>query len=698
MTFGRKIGLVAISFILIAISLSVSRYAATQWQLAQAQDTIEQRLLDYVGEIRRSLRRFSHLPFLITNEPETQRFLQGEINLRPLLESQLIQLDKAANTKGWYVLSKQGHVLISSLSNRSLSEADSQSIASQVHLDSGSLSIVTKVVGSTPYYYLAAPINVGFDLAGIAVVQVDLRFLTEQWFANDEAILFQNKRGTFFLSSSSELNVAKLNQIESPSSTVSRKEIYNGALITQSTLLGQKYIVQSVVLDDLQWQLTYLTPLKGLEETVSWISWSTAGACLFLILLSIIWNLRHQKHLSQLRIQKLIEGSEERLSQMINKTQVGILLLTSNGDLAEINPMAKRYFNLSDTMIKNLPAWQLFDTNKPSSTIFQLLQNLNKHHDLAEINSIETMARRSDGSHFPVLFSITVLHWHNTHYYLATVIDISKRKKAEIALKNVNSELQDRVELRTQELKDAQNELIEISKMAALGRMSSAITHELNQPLTGLRTLLTSNDLLMERGETQMLKANNKLVHTLIDRMANMTNQLKSFAFNRPEQLHAVSIPDALNEVLRIHQHRLSNVDVRVRLAVDIEKVLGEEQRIRQVLGNLIVNACDAMKDAPHPQLIISTQHQDEKIALNIIDNGSGVSEQELATIFEPFHTTKKMGDGLGLGLSISTNSMRDMKGSLSAENNAKISSPSALLNKENMTGMTFTVTFQPIS
>ncbi|MDN3682973.1 ATP-binding protein [Vibrio tapetis subsp. quintayensis] len=697
MTFSRKIGLIAMSFILIAISLSVSRFTATQWQLSHAQNTIEQRLLDYVGEIRRSLRRFSHLPFLITNEAETLRFLQGDVSLRPLLESQLIQLDKASNTKGWYVLSEQGQVLISSLSSDSLSEDDSQSIASQIQLDSGSLSIVTKVVGSTPYYYLAAPINVGFEVAGIAVVQVDLRFLTEQWFANDEAILFQNKSGTFFLSSSSALNVTKLNQIEAPRKALTQKELYNGTQITQSAFLGQKYIVQSVVLDDLQWRLTYLTPLKAVEETVSWISWSTAGACLSLILLSIIWNLRHQKRISQLRIQKLIEGSEERLSQMINKTQVGILLLTSQGELAEINPMAKRYFNLSDTMVNNLPAWQLFDTNKPNSTIFQLLKNLNRHHDLAEINSIETMARRSDGSHFPVLFSITVLHWHNTHYYLATVIDISKRKKAEIALKNVNSELQDRVEQRTQELKDAQNELIEISKMAALGRMSSAITHELNQPLTGLRTLLTSNDLLMERGETQMLKANNKLVHTLIDRMAKMTNQLKSFAFSRPEQLHPVSIPEALNEVLRIHQHRLDNIDVRIRLATDIDQVLGEEQRIRQVLGNLIVNACDAMKDTSVPQLIISTQRQGDKVVLNIMDNGSGVAQQELATIFEPFHTTKKIGEGLGLGLSISANSMRDMQGSLSATNNSKVCAPNVQLEQERTTGMTFTATFQSL-
>ncbi|MCG6450951.1 PAS domain S-box protein, partial [Vibrio parahaemolyticus] len=149
------------------------------------------------------------------------------------------------------------------------------------------------------------------------------------------------------------------------------------------------------------------------------------------------------------------------------------------------------------------------------------LENLARNQELADITSVETMARRSDGSLFPILFSLTSVQWKDKRHYLVTILDISKRKKAEIALQTANQALQHRVEERTAELKSAQQELIEASKMAALGRMSSAITHELNQPLTGLRTLLSSNELLLARGETQLAQANMKLVHTLIDRMAN---------------------------------------------------------------------------------------------------------------------------------------------------------------------------------
>ncbi|WP_114833207.1 sensor histidine kinase, partial [Vibrio cholerae] len=286
------------------------------------------------------------------------------------------------------------------------------------------------------------------------------------------------------------------------------------------------------------------------------------------------------------------------------------------------------------------------------------------------ITNVETVARRSDGSLFPVLFSLIAVSWKDRRHYLVTLIDISKRKKAEIALQNANRDLQQRVEERTAALKSAQQELIEASKMAALGRMSSAITHEFNQPLTGLLTLLSSNELLLERGETQLLKANTKLVHSLIDRMAAMTSQLKSFAFNRPDALQAISLPDALQEILRIHQARLTPVDVRVRLSSDLPLVMGEEQRLRQVLGNLVSNALDAMSQTLEPKLSISAVSEEQQVIVRVSDNGCGIAPELLTTMFEPFQTSKKMGEGLGLGLAIVANSLRDMQGSIVAANN----------------------------
>lgn len=214
--------------------------------------------------------------------------------------------------------------------------------------------------------------------------------------------------------------------------------------------------------------------------------------------------------------------------------------------------------------------------------------------------------------------------------------------------------------------------------------MSSAITHELNQPLTGLKTLLSSNQLLMERGETKLLKANMDLVMSLINRMAKMTSQLKSFAFQRLEKPYPVSLTDALQETLRIHQAELENVDIRVRVASNISMVMGEEARLRQVLGNLLRNAVDATQNQKPATIVISAHTEEQRVIIKVQDNGCGVSEDQLETIFEPFHTNKKMGEGLGLGLAITANNVRDMQGTLIAKNNSD-------------QGITFTLTLRNI-
>lgn len=666
----KKFGLAMLALLLILGVKSASTNIVKQWQLEQAQSHGEQRLLDYIGDVRKTLRRFYHLPYLITNELISQQLLSGDTSVMDEMQATLGKLDKAANTKGWYVLSSSGDVLVSSKDAENWNTHDGDAIVAKIHEQREGISIVTKAIGATPIYFLAAPIYIDLDIVGIVAVQIDLSVLADQWFANDELILFQNASGQYFLSSSPQYSADWLNAHPHITNAAQPIHLYNGTRLVLWNLQSEPYLAQSVTLDDLNWTLTYLTPMKSLYQTVNWISMSCVVAVLLLILLGTLRYEQYQKQISQRKLQEIVQESERRQRNMIQKTHVGLLLLDESGRIEEINPMAKRYFSLSELMVKNVRAWELFDIGNPNATIPLLLENLARNQELADITSVETMARRSDGSLFPILFSLTSVQWKDKRHYLVTILDISKRKKAEIALQTANQELQHRVEERTAELKSAQQELIDASKMAALGRMSSAITHELNQPLTGLRTLLSSNELLLARGDTQLAQANMKLVHTLIDRMANMTTQLKSFAFNRPETLTPVSIPDALQEILRVHQARLNRVDVRVRMSSELPLVRGEEQRLRQVLGNLITNALDAMQDQPEAKLIISSSDEAGKVMIRVRDNGCGIDEDKLTTIFEPFQTSKKMGEGLGLGLSITANSVRDMQGTIRAVNN----------------------------
>ncbi|NNN78305.1 ATP-binding protein [Vibrio sp. 11-4(1)] len=655
---------------LVIFFYGASREVAHQWLSVQTQQEAQQKLLDYIGEVRRALKRFYHLPYLVTNNPETIAFVKGNLNYYEPLQAQLTQLDKAANTEGWLILSTSGEVLVSSLIDERFSRSDRRAIVEQIQRQGEGVSLVNKTKGSSPLYYLSAPIFDGLEIAGIVVVQINLSLLTEQTITSQDIITLQNRHQRFFLSSSTNYNADWFNE---PSNQVKAETqtLYDNTVIHFWTLNQQRYFAHTVKLDDLNWFVSYLIPTKPVQQTISVIGWSIAALLLLLILLVIIGLQRRQKHLNQQRIQALLEESQRRLKQMINKTHVGLLLIDEQGLLFDLNPMAKRLFCLPESVNRHTFAWELFDAGNSNSTTLTLLRDLPKHKELAEISAVETMARRSDGSVFPVLFSLTSFPWHGEQYFLATVIDISKRKKAEQSLQLINQELAQRVEERTQALKQAQEQLIESSKMAALGRMSSAITHELNQPLTGLRTLLTTNELLAERGQTDMMKANNKLIQKLIDRMASMTSQLKTFAYNKPETLHEISLTNALEETLRVYQSQLAKVDVRVRIPNDLPNIIGEEQRLQQVLGNLISNALDAMKETQDPQLMIAVTPTTDNVEVVVSDNGCGVPSDQLDTMFEPFQTSKKIGEGLGLGLSITANNMRDMQGKVSAQLNA---------------------------
>ncbi|EOB1222566.1 sensor histidine kinase [Vibrio cholerae] len=669
MKLNKASWIVLVILLLIAVRWG-SHAVSENWQLRQAQRHGEQRLLDYISDVRRTLSRFYHLPYLMTNEANTLKLFQGDDRPQAQLQQQLAQLDKAANTKGWYILTLSGSLLTASKNAENWKLSDGKAIIHKILQQREGISIVTKSVGSTPTYFVAAPVYLDVEIVGAVAVQVDLNVLADQWFASDELILFQNAQCHYFLSSSSVYSADWIATHPEVVAAAQKRSLFDGTRLTLWQVEQAPYLAQSVTLDDLNWTLTYLTPLKNLNATVNWISTSAMVGVLLLLLLMRLRYEQYQKRLSEAKIQHVLFEAEERQRNMINKTHVGLLLIDGQGRIEEINPMAKRYFSLSESMVRQLQAWSLFDTGNPNATVPLLLKNLTEHQELADITNVETVARRSDGSLFPVLFSLIAVSWKDRRHYLVTLIDISKRKKAEIALQNANRDLQQRVEERTAALKSAQQELIEASKMAALGRMSSAITHELNQPLTGLRTLLSSNELLLERGETQLLKANTKLVHSLIDRMAAMTSQLKSFAFNRPDALQAISLPDALQEILRIHQARLTPVDVRVRLSSDLPLVMGEEQRLRQVLGNLVSNALDAMSQTLEPKLSISAVSEEDQVIVRVSDNGCGIAPELLTTMFEPFQTSKKMGEGLGLGLAIVANSLRDMQGSIVATNN----------------------------
>jgi two-component system C4-dicarboxylate transport sensor histidine kinase DctB len=214
----------------------------------------------------------------------------------------------------------------------------------------------------------------------------------------------------------------------------------------------------------------------------------------------------------------------------------------------------------------------------------------------------------------------------------------------------------------------AEQSLAQSSKLAALGEMSTAVSHELNQPLAAMKTYLAGARLLLRRNRPDEALSSFGRIDELIERMGAITRQLKSYARKGATQLEPVNLVDALASALGMMEPQLRQRAVRITqvLPRDPVWVLGDRMRIEQVMVNLLRNAIDATKAVEDPQIEIILASGDTAI-LTVRDNGTGI--EDLESLFEPFYTTKLPGDGVGLGLAISSGIVTELGGRLSARN-----------------------------
>ncbi|WP_016703369.1 ATP-binding protein [Pseudomonas chlororaphis] len=232
-------------------------------------------------------------------------------------------------------------------------------------------------------------------------------------------------------------------------------------------------------------------------------------------------------------------------------------------------------------------------------------------------------------------------------------------------------ELERLVEERTRDLRTAQDGLVQSAKLAALGQMSAALAHEINQPLTTQRMQLATLRLLLDHGRVDEAYQALKPLDDMLTRMASLTGHLKTFARKSPSGLRErLDLAAVVDQALQLLDTRLRDEQVDTRLQLTRPAwVRGDAIRLEQVLINLLRNALDAMHDKPLKHLEIRLEDDQQLWNLSVIDSGGGIAEEHLPNVFDPFFTTKPVGDGLGLGLAVSYAIVHELGGRLSAGN-----------------------------
>lgn len=255
-------------------------------------------------------------------------------------------------------------------------------------------------------------------------------------------------------------------------------------------------------------------------------------------------------------------------------------------------------------------------------------------------------------------------------------------------LEDANEELESRVAVRTVELTEsnvklrqeigerqkteeqlrrARKELIHAAKLAALGQMSAGITHELNQPLAAIRVYSDNAMQLLQQHRSGDALWNLEQISELTERMAELAAQLKLFARKNSGKVDIVPLHGSLDGALEIlgPAIRKSGVPLKISIDPDDLEVQANNVLLQQVLVNLISNALHAVKNQKEKKIDILAHRIDKNVFVVVQDSGSGIDKKHADQIFDPFFTTKEPGQGLGLGLTISSRIVEEMGGTI---------------------------------
>jgi len=239
------------------------------------------------------------------------------------------------------------------------------------------------------------------------------------------------------------------------------------------------------------------------------------------------------------------------------------------------------------------------------------------------------------------------------------------------AKEEANATLEARVDKRTEQLKQAQYQLVQAGKLNALGEMSAGISHELNQPLAAMQNFAENGSKMLDRNRVDDARRNFGLIGEQIDRATRIIRSLRAFARKEKEVIEPVELQDILKESLNLAQSRLAQEGVTFVPASDNASalVMGGHVRLQQVILNLMTNAIDAMSGSTEKKIEFELLRTNKSINLIIRDTGNGLEHPE--RVFEPFYSTKDIGasKGMGLGLSISYGIIGSFGGDMTCRN-----------------------------
>ncbi len=220
--------------------------------------------------------------------------------------------------------------------------------------------------------------------------------------------------------------------------------------------------------------------------------------------------------------------------------------------------------------------------------------------------------------------------------------------------------LEDRVAEKTRELKRAHDHMLHVEKMASIGKLAAVVAHEINNPLSGILTYAKLLEKWLKRHEIENKEHEAAdcldLIASESRRCGEIVKNLLTFSRVAPMNIESTDLNSVIDRSLRLVQHQLDMAGIQVQreLAEDLPRVQCDAGQIEQVILALVMNAIDAMPRGGNLWVRSGHSASADQVEIEVRDDGTGIPPEILASIFEPFLTTKETGRGVGLGLAVS--------------------------------------------